>query len=85
MLNFTYRFSFLGLDFAHIINGYRYHTKFDSIEYIPRAVIQHTGENILELTKLMANSEELENTSVSNFISVLSTNIELHQEVCSDN
>lgn len=51
-----------GVDLAHVINGYRYHTKFDHIKYIPKSVLQHTGDNIMELTKLMANSEELANT-----------------------
>lgn len=50
-----------GMDFAHVINGYRYHTKYDHIDYIPQNVIQSTGENILKLTKAIANSEELEN------------------------
>lgn len=51
-----------GMDFAHVINGYRYHTKYDHIDYIPMDVIQRTGDNILALTKLIANSDELDNT-----------------------
>ncbi|XP_046804765.1 endoplasmic reticulum metallopeptidase 1-like [Lucilia cuprina] len=47
-----------GLDFAHIINGQRYHTKFDSLDYLPNGSIQHTGCNILELTKAIADSDE---------------------------
>ena len=48
-----------GLDFAHIKDGYRYHTKYDDVKYLPREFLQHTGENILELTKAFANSDIL--------------------------
>lgn len=48
-----------GLDFAHVINGHRYHTKFDSLEYLPQGSIQHTGYNIMELTKILADSDQL--------------------------
>ncbi|XP_055588357.1 endoplasmic reticulum metallopeptidase 1-like [Uranotaenia lowii] len=48
-----------GMDFAYTANGYRYHTRFDSIEYIPMAVLQRTGDNILSLTKTIANSANL--------------------------
>lgn len=54
-----------GMDFAHVFNGYRYHTKFDHINYIPSGVLQRTGDNILALVKQMANSDELTNTDVS--------------------
>lgn len=50
-----------GLDFAHIKDGYRYHTKYDDIKYLPKEFLQHTGENILELTKAFANSDVLPN------------------------
>lgn len=53
-----------GMNFAHVINGYRYHTKYDHIDYIPRSVLQHTGDNILELTKFIVNWEELGNADV---------------------
>lgn len=49
-----------GLDFAYVENGWRYHTRCDSVEYISEKSVQHTGENILELTKKIANSDELE-------------------------
>lgn len=49
-----------GLDFAYIKDGWRYHTRYDSINYIPLESVQHTGNNILELTKKIANSDELE-------------------------
>lgn len=39
--------------------GYRYHTKYDHIDYIPPSVLQRTGDNILSLVKILANSEEL--------------------------
>lgn len=51
-----------GMDFGHLFNGYRYHTKYDHIDFLPPEVLQHTGDNILALTKEIANSDELENT-----------------------
>lgn len=51
-----------GMDFAYTANGYRYHTTYDSIEYIPMAVLQRTGDNILSLTKAISNSENLANS-----------------------
>lgn len=53
-----------GMDFAHVMNGYRYHTKYDNIDYIPQPVLQRTGDNVLALVKLIANSEELADTQV---------------------
>lgn len=52
------------MDFAHVFNGYRYHTKYDHINYIPQEVLQRTGDNILALVRKMANSDELTNTEV---------------------
>lgn len=57
---------FLGMDFAHVMNGYRYHTKYDHIDYIPAPVLQRTGDNILSLVKLIANSDILAHTDVRN-------------------
>ncbi|XP_053694454.1 endoplasmic reticulum metallopeptidase 1-like [Sabethes cyaneus] len=51
-----------GMDFAHMVEGYRYHTKYDNIDYLSMPVIQRTGDNILAITREMANSEELENS-----------------------
>uniref|UniRef100_A0A182XUW1 FXNA-like protease n=1 Tax=Anopheles quadriannulatus TaxID=34691 RepID=A0A182XUW1_ANOQN len=48
-----------GMDFAHTINGYRYHTRFDTIDYLTLPVLQRTGDNILALTRELANGEEL--------------------------
>uniref|UniRef100_A0A182PS58 FXNA-like protease n=1 Tax=Anopheles epiroticus TaxID=199890 RepID=A0A182PS58_9DIPT len=48
-----------GMDFAHTINGYRYHTKFDTIDYLSLPVLQRTGDNILALTREIANGDEL--------------------------
>lgn len=48
-----------GLDFAYVDNGWRYHTRYDSVDYISLKSVQHTGENILALMKKMANSDEL--------------------------
>lgn len=53
-----------GMDYAHVINGYRYHTKWDHIDFIPFEVLQRTGDNILAMTKALANSDKLENTEV---------------------
>lgn len=52
------------MDYAHVINGYRYHTKWDHIDFIPFEVLQRTGDNILAMTKALANSDKLENTEV---------------------
>ncbi|XP_058813526.1 endoplasmic reticulum metallopeptidase 1-like [Topomyia yanbarensis] len=48
-----------GMDLAHFLNGYRYHTKYDSLEYLSLPVLQHTGDNMLALTRGMANCEHL--------------------------
>lgn len=49
-----------GLDFAHGSKGYRYHTKFDSIDFLSLGVLQRTGENILGLVDSIVNSHELD-------------------------
>lgn len=60
------------MDFAHVSNGYRYHTKYDHIDYLPPQVLQRTGDNILALVRRMANSDELINPDVNrNIASVL--------------
>ncbi|KAG5674840.1 hypothetical protein PVAND_004785 [Polypedilum vanderplanki] len=48
-----------GLDFAYVENGWRYHTRYDHVDYISLESVQHTGNNILALTKKIANSNEL--------------------------
>lgn len=48
-----------GVDFAYIKDGWRYHTRYDSIDYIPLESIQYTGENIFALMKKIANADEL--------------------------
>lgn len=53
-----------GMDFAHVMHGYRYHTKYDHIDYIPPEALQRTGTNVLELVRIIANSDELANTKV---------------------
>lgn len=50
-----------GLDISHCKQGWVYHTKFDHIRYQTLDSIQSTGNNILALTKLLANSDELAN------------------------
>lgn len=51
-----------GMDFAHVLNGYRYHTRFDHIDYIPAAVLQRTGDNILALVRRIADSDQLQHS-----------------------
>lgn len=53
------------MDFAHNMYGYRYHTKYDHIDYLSPAVLQRTGDNILALVRKLASSDELTNTDVS--------------------
>lgn len=48
-----------GLDFAYVEAGWRYHTRYDSIDYISLESIQHTGDNIKALMEKMVNSDEL--------------------------
>lgn len=54
----------VGLDFAHFVKGYRYHTKYDHIDYLTLGNIQRTGENILELSLSLINGNELDNIEV---------------------
>lgn len=58
----------VGLDFAHFVKGYRYHTKFDHIDYLSIGNIQRTGENVLELALSIANGDELDNIDVRHCI-----------------
>lgn len=51
----------VGLDFAHIAKGYRYHTKYDHARFLSQGFIQRTGENILALTLSISNGLELDN------------------------
>ncbi|KAH8393256.1 hypothetical protein KR215_000656, partial [Drosophila sulfurigaster] len=51
-----------GLDMAQCINGFVYHTKYDTINVIPRESLQNTGDNILGLVRGLANATELKNT-----------------------
>lgn len=53
-----------GLDMAHSYGGYTYHTKFDSYKNIPQGSYQLTGNNILALTKSLANAPELDDPEV---------------------
>lgn len=50
-----------GLDLAYCSGGWKYHTKFDHIRYMTNDSIQNTGNNVLELVKLMVNSDEVSN------------------------
>ncbi|XP_050423361.1 endoplasmic reticulum metallopeptidase 1-like [Adelges cooleyi] len=44
-----------GLDLAHYRNGYVYHTKYDDLNQIEPAVLQHTGNNLLALSKMFSS------------------------------
>lgn len=57
-----------------IINRYRYHTKYDHIDYLPSPVLQRTGDNILALVRRMANSDELINPDVRMIVVVCIVN-----------
>lgn len=46
-------------------NGYVYHTKYDRPEIIPIGMYQNTGDNVLALTKTLANAPELAASNVS--------------------
>lgn len=48
-----------GLDLAVVRNGYVYHTKYDRAELISRATYQAVGDNVLALTRALANAKEL--------------------------
>lgn len=52
-----------GMDFAFNANGYVYHTKYDTAEIIPLGTFQHTGDNMLALTKSLVQSAELGNAT----------------------
>lgn len=53
-----------GLDMAHSLNGYIYHTKFDTFANLERHTCQTTGDNVLALTWSLANAPELKNPEV---------------------
>lgn len=50
-----------GIDFAYVEDGWRYHTRYDNVDYIDHESVQHTGNNILPLAINMASSDELVN------------------------
>ncbi|KAH8233794.1 hypothetical protein KR026_012471, partial [Drosophila bipectinata] len=49
----------IGLDFGQILNGFVYHTKYDSIDVIPRGALQNTGDNLLSLVRALSNAPEM--------------------------
>ncbi|XP_011190306.1 endoplasmic reticulum metallopeptidase 1 [Zeugodacus cucurbitae] len=49
-----------GLDMAHTLNGFVYHTKYDRFSLIPQRTYQLTGDNVLALTKALCNAPEME-------------------------
>lgn len=50
-----------GLDLSYCSGGWKYHTKFDHIRYVDLESIQNTGNNVLELVKLLSNTDEIRN------------------------
>lgn len=56
---------FKGLDVGQVINGFVYHTKYDSIDVIPRGALQNTGDNLLSLVRALSNAPEMVNMEVS--------------------
>ncbi|XP_017865474.1 PREDICTED: endoplasmic reticulum metallopeptidase 1-like [Drosophila arizonae] len=48
-----------GLDMGQCINGFRYHTIYDTIDAIPRGSLQNTGDNVLSVVRGLANAPEL--------------------------
>lgn len=70
------------MDFAHVFNGYRYHTKYDHIDYLPPEVLQRTGDNVLALVRRLANSDELTNTEV-NFFNHFTSIVGCNNKFCS--
>ncbi|KAI1731375.1 peptidase family m28 domain-containing protein [Ditylenchus destructor] len=48
-----------GLDMAYVKNGYVYHTEFDRMSAISSGVIQHTGDNVLALSKALVSSPHI--------------------------
>ncbi|XP_071054030.1 endoplasmic reticulum metallopeptidase 1-like [Onthophagus taurus] len=51
---------YIGYDFAFTRDGYRYHTKYDGFDNIKLGAFQHTGDNILHLTRNLMEAEELD-------------------------
>jgi hypothetical protein len=50
-----------GVDFAYVEDGWRYHTRYDNVDYITHESVQYTGNNILPFTIRVASSDELIN------------------------
>lgn len=48
-----------GLDISYCSGGWKYHTEWDHIRYMTNDSIQRTGNNILPLVQLLADSDEL--------------------------
>ncbi|KAH8270811.1 hypothetical protein KR018_005495, partial [Drosophila ironensis] len=51
-----------GLDMASVVNGYAYHTKYDSYRNVEAGTYQSTGENVLAVVWALANAPELDDT-----------------------
>jgi hypothetical protein len=41
------------------MNGYVYHTRYDDLHAVPTGTLQHSGDNLLALTKSIASSDVL--------------------------
>ena len=53
-----------GFDIAHTFNGHVYHTKYDHFNKTPHITYELTGNNILALTRAVANSSEFSKIEV---------------------
>ncbi|XP_041675681.1 endoplasmic reticulum metallopeptidase 1-like [Drosophila eugracilis] len=51
----------IGLDMAQSINGYTYHTKYDTYDIIPSNSVQSMGDNVLSLVRALSNASQLNN------------------------
>ncbi|CAI8010143.1 Endoplasmic reticulum metallopeptidase 1 [Geodia barretti] len=49
-----------GIDMAYFVNGYVYHTAYDTADRIPDGSIQRAGENVMSMVKALALSPLLE-------------------------
>lgn len=48
-----------GIDCAQNINGYIYHTKYDSFDLIKLGSLQHTGDNVVAVIHEIENANEM--------------------------
>lgn len=46
-----------GLDIALVKDSYKYHTRLDLVEYIERGALQHWGDNLITMLKVIGSSD----------------------------